>query len=193
MWSLKWYYLGIRSSGKALTSGVMLFTFNKRCSSDSKLWECVMEEVSSLPLAGRIVSTGISTHLQQLTEVANEFGVCFSPIWWTVSVPLVLKAPGDPTSPSNGSSKALQIAFNFYLFFFRASYHCSTHPAICLHQAAARPQPFGATGIIKCKWRLSEQWGKHGLMGETCLGVPGQLCSCSLTAPLWIGTEIPER
>lgn len=72
MWSLKWYYLGIRSSGKALTSGVMLFTFNKRCSSDSKLWECVMEEVSSLPLAGRIVSTGISTRLQQLTEVANE-------------------------------------------------------------------------------------------------------------------------
>lgn len=31
-----------------------------------------MEEVSSLPLAGRIVSTGISTRLQQLTEVANE-------------------------------------------------------------------------------------------------------------------------
>lgn len=39
--------------GKALTSGGMLFTFNKRHFSDSKLGECVVEEawLSSLPLA----------------------------------------------------------------------------------------------------------------------------------------------
>lgn len=82
MWSLKWYYLGIRSSGKALTSGGMLFTFNKRRFSNSKLWECVMEEVwlSSSPLAGGFVGRGIFTHLQQLMEVSNEFGGCFSPI-----------------------------------------------------------------------------------------------------------------
>lgn len=107
MWSLKWYYLGIRSSGKALTSGVMLFTFNKRCSSDSKLWECVMEEVSSLPLAGRIVSTGISTRLQQLTEVANECeyvsllfdGPCLS-LWFWRHLVIPPHPQMDPVRPS---------------------------------------------------------------------------------------------
>lgn len=82
MWSLKWYYLGICCSDKALTTSGMLFTFNKQHFSDSKLQGCVTDEawLSTSPLAGSFVSGGISTHLQQLMEAIKEFGGCFSPI-----------------------------------------------------------------------------------------------------------------
>lgn len=152
MWSLKWYYLGIRSSSKALTSGGMLFTFNKRRFSDSKLQECVMEEawLSSLPLADSFVSRGISTHLQQLIEVTNEFGGCFSPIWCIGSVPLLLKSPDDPTSPLSRSIKSLQSPC---FSFFKISYHSRPQES-GLHQlhppGSCLPSAFGATGIEKC-------------------------------------------
>lgn len=152
MWSLKWYYLGIRSSGKALTSGGMLFTFNKRRFSDSKLRECVKEEawLSSSPLAGSFVGRGISTHLQQLMEVGNEFGGCFSPIWCICAVSLLLKAPGDPTLRLSGSIKSFQ---TLCVSFFRVTYHSRLQES-GLHQlhppGSCLPSPLGATAIEKC-------------------------------------------
>lgn len=164
MWSLKWYYLGICSSGEALTSGMMLLTFNKRHSSDRKLWERVMEEtwLSSSPRADRVLNTGISTQLQRLMEAAYEVGECFPFVGWTGS-----EGSSHPTIPLSGPSRVLLPLFLGWLLIAPA---CRTLPVASTRQLL--------TFSLWCHWDHKVEKESYLSREEGCPNV-GDISGCS--------------